>query len=109
METGSRAASPIWVKFMQEVLKDSPFQSFTPPPGIVRVSIDAESGLVATDKCEKIMVEEFIAGTQPTKPCDRHQPTGDKFLKVDIDLARQELSFAEATPAQPEPDGFGFD
>jgi penicillin-binding protein 1A len=109
METGSRAASPIWVRFMREALKDTPMLCFTPPPGIIRVSIDAESGLLATDKCEKIVVEDFIEGTQPTKYCDRHQPTADKFLKVDLDLSRRELALAEATVDQPEQDEFGFD
>jgi penicillin-binding protein 1A len=108
VETGSRAASPIWVRFMKEALQNTPIEPFAIPEGIIRASVDAESGLLATDKCEKLIVEDFISGTQPTKLCDRHQPTGDKFLKVDLDLARQELTLAEADSAASETDDDEF-
>jgi penicillin-binding protein 1A len=102
VETGSRAACPVWVRFMKDALMNTPVQDFRPPPGIVRVSIDTESGLLATNECEKIIVEDFIEGTQPTQLCDRHQPTGDKFLKVDMDLSREEFELADAAVDQPE-------
>ncbi len=109
VETGSRAASPIWVKFMKEALQGVPVKSFAVPQGIIRVSVDAESGLLATDKCEKIIVEDFIKGTQPTTLCNRHQPTGDKFMMVDLGLSRKELSLADAASTEPVEDEFGFD
>lgn len=109
VETGSRAASPIWIRFMKEALQDTPMKSFSVPQGIIRVSVDAESGLLATDKCEKIIVEDFVEDHQPTKICDRHQPTGDKFMMVDLDLSRQELSLANAAPAESVQDEFSFD
>ncbi len=109
VETGSRAASPIWVRFMKEALIDAPIRSFIPPPKIVRVSVDTDSGMLATGECEKIMVEDFVAGTQPQKLCDRHQPTSDKFLMVDLDLARQAVSAADVAVSEPKPTGFSLD
>ncbi len=89
-ETGSRAASPIWIRFMKEALMDKPIKDFVPPKGIIRASIDIASGLLATDKCKNIITEDFINGTQPHKLCDSHRPTIDKFLKVDLDLSEEE-------------------
>ncbi len=109
VETGSRAASPIWVRFMKEALRDIPIQSFIPPPKIVRVSVDSESGLLATEECENITVEDFVEGTQPQELCDCHRPTGNKFLMVDLDLSRQDTSLADAAVTKEEPAGFSLD
>ena len=38
-ETGSRAASPIWVDYRKTVEEDYPYQDFTQPPGIVMVQV----------------------------------------------------------------------
>jgi len=75
-ETGSRAAAPIWVSFMQKALAEiSPFdaknakkkdtKSFSIPDGIVTAVIDPLTGLLATNETEK-MVEFFNEGTVPT-------------------------------------------
>jgi penicillin-binding protein 1A len=45
-ETGSRAASPIWVSFMNRALTTEP-EEFTVPEGIVSYYIDPETGLLA--------------------------------------------------------------
>lgn len=34
-ETGGRAAAPIWLSFMKEILKDKPIENFRVPPGII--------------------------------------------------------------------------
>ena len=39
-ETGSRAASPIWLSFMQEVLAEKPIRDFQVPEGVVFAKID---------------------------------------------------------------------
>lgn len=84
LETGSRAASPIWVKFMKEALKNTPIEDFTIPKDVIAVSIDAESGMLATHECEHIIKEYFLADKAPTQPCDKHQPSMQKFLQVDL-------------------------
>jgi len=71
-ETGSRAASPIWVSFMNQALSEnSPYdsgdaekRSFPVPDGIVTAVIDPVTGLLATSSTEK-MVEFFKEGTVP--------------------------------------------
>lgn len=63
-ETGSRAASPIWVSFMKEVLSGKETETFRIPEGIITAEIDPYTGLLATGKTEK-MVEFFKDGTAP--------------------------------------------
>jgi penicillin-binding protein 1A len=71
-ETGARAASPIWVSFMDQALSAiSPYDSgdaekraFPVPDGIVTAVIDPVTGLLATNATDK-MVEFFKEGTVP--------------------------------------------
>jgi penicillin-binding protein 1A len=66
-ETGSRAASPIWVEFMQAILKDKPIRVFQVPDGVVFAKIDSETGLLAVAESEKTIFECFKVGTVPTE------------------------------------------
>jgi penicillin-binding protein 1A len=66
-ETGSRAASPIWLEFMQKVLKDKPVRVFHVPDGVVFAKIDAETGLLAIPQSEKTVFECFKEGTVPAE------------------------------------------
>jgi len=45
-ETGSRAASPIWLEFMKNALEGKPASTFNVPEGIVFAKIDAKTGLL---------------------------------------------------------------
>ncbi len=102
LETGSRAASPIWVQFMRQALKDTPLEDFQPPQEVVEVSIDAKSGMLATHECDKIIKEAFVVGTEPTEPCNKHRPEVRKFLQADLagelDIAAGESSFLVSKP-----------
>ncbi|GBE14174.1 penicillin-binding protein 1A [bacterium BMS3Abin14] len=65
-ETGSRAAAPIWVYFMQKALEGRPVLPFPPPPpGIEMVKIEPNSGLLAGPGVEKFIYEGFKIGTAP--------------------------------------------
>jgi len=64
-ETGSRAACPIWTAFMLRALKDIPKTEFPAPPGIVYVSIDPKTGLLARPKTPHAYLECFKEGTEP--------------------------------------------
>jgi penicillin-binding protein 1A len=64
-ETGSRAACPIWVDFMDTALKRYPKRPFAIPPGIVFAKIDPKTGLLATPQTEKPVYEAFREGTEP--------------------------------------------
>lgn len=44
-ETGGHAALPMWIKFMQEALKETPEQELIPPPGITKLFIDPNTGM----------------------------------------------------------------
>jgi penicillin-binding protein 1A len=85
-ETGSRAASPIWIEFMQAVLKDKPVRAFQVPDGVVFAKIDAETGLLAIPESKKTIFECFKEGTVPTeytkKPGSITEP--DQFFKSDM-------------------------
>lgn len=46
LETGGKAAVPMWVDFMRVALKDRPVVDAKPPATIVKASIDPETGVV---------------------------------------------------------------
>ncbi len=66
-ETGSRAASPIWLDFMQHALAGKPSRAFNVPEGIVFAKIDAKTGLLPIESSEKTIFECFKEGTVPTE------------------------------------------
>jgi penicillin-binding protein 1A len=66
-ETGSRAASPIWLEFMQAILKDKPVRVFQVPDGVVFAKIDVETGLLAVPESKETLFECFKEGTVPTE------------------------------------------
>jgi penicillin-binding protein 1A len=70
-ETGSRAASPIWLQYRQEVEEDYPPVEFPQPRGIVMARIDAANGLLAGPGTEKSYLLPFKSGTQPTRVSQR--------------------------------------
>ncbi|HSB32534.1 MAG TPA: PBP1A family penicillin-binding protein [Candidatus Sulfobium mesophilum] len=62
LETGARAASPIWVSFMQNALHGNS-EGFSQPEGIVTAVIDPKTGLLSRD--ESGIREFFKDGSQP--------------------------------------------
>lgn len=67
-ETGSRAASPIWLSFMKSaVLGASEAVEFKIPDGIEEYMIDPSTGLLAEEGSLGAIKEYFKAGTQPTQ------------------------------------------
>ena len=70
-ETGSRAALPIWVDFMEQALADRPYRDFSLPEGVVKVRVDVESGLLASENCPNAVTVVFKKGTEPKQYC-RH-------------------------------------
>jgi penicillin-binding protein 1A len=85
-ETGSRAASPIWLGFMQQALKNEPVRVFQVPEGVVFAKIDAKTGLLPIPESEKTLFECFKEGTVPTeytpKPGTVTEP--EQFFKDDL-------------------------
>ena len=66
-ETGSRAASPIWLGYMQNILKNKSVRAFTVPDDVVFSKIDSKTGLLPIPESEKTIFECFKKGTIPTK------------------------------------------
>ncbi len=85
-ETGSRAASPIWLGFMQRVLEDKPPRIFEVPEGIVFTKIDAESGLLPIPESKETVFVSFKEGTEPTEYSKRPGEIADtgEFFKKDL-------------------------
>ena len=85
-ETGSRAASPIWLGYMKRVLEKEPVRVFQVPEGIVFAKIDAKTGKLPIPESNKTIFECFKEGTAPTeytpKPGTVTEP--DQFFKQDL-------------------------
>jgi penicillin-binding protein 1A len=85
-ETGSRAASPVWLGFMQRVLEKEPVRVFQVPEGVVFAKIDAETGLLPIPESKKTIFECFKEGSVPTeytaKPGTVTDP--EHFFKQDL-------------------------
>jgi penicillin-binding protein 1A len=84
-ETGSRAASPIWVDFTTEILKDKPVNVFTVPENVVFAKIDPKTGLLAKPDDQNAVFEAFKEGTAPTETTKESAPAVDDFFKGDLD------------------------
>lgn len=82
-ETGSRAASPIWLDFMKNLLADKPIRTFQVPEEVVFAKIDAKTGLLPTPESEKTIFESFKKGTAPTEYTKRPDSTAEpeRFFK----------------------------
>lgn len=72
-EQGGRTALPVWVNYTIDALKDYSGSKPVPldqgdffaPPGIVQVSIDPETGLLARPGSRRSVREYYRAGTEP--------------------------------------------
>jgi penicillin-binding protein 1A len=85
-ETGSRAASPIWLYFMSQVLKDQPVEDFAIPEGVVFAKIDAKTGLLASPYSDKTVFQAFKEGTEPKEYTPRPKAAkSGQFSQFDMD------------------------
>ena len=66
-ETGSRAALPIWIEYMQAALSHTPPSYFPIPEDIIFVKIDPYNGLIAHPNLTDYQVEIFNRGTEPVE------------------------------------------
>jgi penicillin-binding protein 1A len=85
-ETGSRAASPIWLGFMQRALEGKPVQLFQAPDDIVFAKIDADTGLLPVAESKNVVFECFKEGTVPTEYTKRPDEVREKedLFKKDL-------------------------
>ena len=80
--SGSRAAIPIWGRFMKEALPELKIRDFPEPPGIEHATICRDSGLLALPACPRRLRESFLPGQKPTESCDlQHLPPIEQSQK----------------------------
>ncbi len=79
-ETGSRAAAPIWVDFMEKAMEGRPVLPFPPPPpGIEMVKVEPDSGLLAGPGADRFIYEAFKIGTAPREYAKSPNRTGGQY------------------------------
>ena len=79
--SGSKAALPMWTKFMLAVRPFEGYSRFLPPDGIRVVLIDPITGELATDRCPEVLSEAFPSGRVPQIVCHLHG--GRSSLPID--------------------------
>ena len=89
METGGRAALPIFIKYRQMVDSLYPPQDFKVPEGITTANIDMETGFLSGPGTAKSRVLPFIAGTEPTVVSGERFAPMDEATEGGIDLLKQ--------------------
>lgn len=71
--TGGDIALPLWVDFFQELdeknLRGEPKEQFDRPAGIIMVPMDLKTGRRGEGPCGRVILEAFVAGTEPTRDC----------------------------------------
>jgi membrane carboxypeptidase/penicillin-binding protein PbpC len=91
--TGLTGAAPIWHQFIRTVLEGTPEESFTQPPGMVKVEVCRLSGMLPTTACPYRRMEWFIEGTQP-------QAEDTLYRQVTIDRSTGRLADESTPPDQ---------
>ena len=82
-ETGSQAAIPIWLGFMERLLDGTPVQEFPESAeGVVVTQIDASTGMLAHSDSVNVIRECFKQGTEPKYRAPRPQPAYPEYRMV---------------------------
>jgi membrane peptidoglycan carboxypeptidase len=89
---GSLGAAPIWHNVMARALEGQPAQPFTPPPGINRSAVCADSGTLPGEACPRQREELFAADRGPLPAAY------DLWQRVRVDKLTGQLA-SEFTPA----------
>ena len=72
--TGALGALPIWSDFVRATTGGSGLEDFPVPDDIVWRDVDPATAELATSDCPERRHVPFLAGTEPTVPCERHRP-----------------------------------
>jgi penicillin-binding protein 1B len=86
--SGSRAALPIWSRFMLKVRPPGGYGSMEPPADVVTAVIDPLSGLLATSACPQPVQEVFVAGREPAVFCHLHGGWPPELAEPPADRSR---------------------
>ncbi|MFO8058025.1 MAG: transglycosylase domain-containing protein [bacterium] len=83
--SGAKAALPIWMNYMKEVLKNRKVVDFSVPPGIEWVKIDLDTGLRKSEYTERWKTYPFLKGTAPEKESPPSVDFPENYDKDDRD------------------------
>lgn len=70
--TGGAVAAPIWERFMRQALATQPAIDFPQPETVVTITIDPQTGYLATAACPDQRDEFYLIGTEPPRYCPEH-------------------------------------
>lgn len=70
LETGARAALPIWLYYSNFAESSYPAADFVVPDGVSFVDVDAKTGLLASAASKSRRKEYFVEGTEPKEAFD---------------------------------------
>ncbi len=77
--SGAALALPVWTEFMKRAInlpEYSDVKPFTPPDGVVELTLDKATNQIATPACPDDYKTAFIEGTQPTQTCEQTASDG---------------------------------
>ena len=70
---GGRLAAPAWAEFYANGWRERAAEgAWAPPPGMVALEIDAQTGELAGEWCPVTQREYFKPGTEPMETCQEH-------------------------------------
>jgi penicillin-binding protein 1B len=98
---GAKAAGPIWADFMKNAVKlpeYSDTKDFVPPAGVIQVSLDNNTNLLADATCPQDYTAAFLEGTQPTDTCDHSMGDQRNLFQKIFGLGQR--SVTQAPPLQ---------
>lgn len=90
-QTGAQTAGPIWAWYMKEIHENLPIREFERPPGVVEVTVTAESGKLPTEDYRGSTITElFIAGSRtiPTEFDDSEDFHEQRSARIAAELSR---------------------
>lgn len=87
--TGAHTALPVWTDFMIKAHEELPIEDFKIPPGLYFKTVCLETGLLATDRCPRIITDVFTQETLPDRLCDLHP--SDNFPDSTVTILFKEI------------------
>ncbi|CAG9620088.1 transglycosylase domain-containing protein [Sutcliffiella rhizosphaerae] len=65
-------AKDVWASFMERALEKKSVVTFAPTDGVIGVSVNPQTGLLATSDCPVSRMSFYLKGTEPTEYCMAH-------------------------------------
>ncbi len=96
--SGSKAALPMWTRFMLAVRPVDGYSRFVTPAGIRVVLIDPMTGELATDRCPEVLSEAFPTARVPQVVCHLHGGRNslpiDPQVRAEVEAERKQSGVA---------------